>query len=102
MGGIAQFGLLQLSPDQQAALVHQTAPVPRQRSPSPRRRGIRAIFPISEPCRSTARLRAEVLAIWRRGQQPHSKHQTFLNQQQPQQRPGQYSPDNPHAKLQGG
>jgi len=103
MGGIAQFGLSQLCPDPQAALVQQTAPAPPLARPQPATPGYSsdisnpAAMPINSPVApgSTGDLEARAAAA------PQQTAQTFQNQQQPQPRPGQYSPDNPHAKLRG-
>jgi hypothetical protein len=101
MGGIAQFALSQMSPDQIAALEQQTQPAQPSPQPQTATTGYSsdlaspAAMPISSPTApgSTADLEN------RAAQGPQQLGQQLQQQQTPQQQPGQWSPENPHAKL---
>jgi hypothetical protein len=97
MGGIGQFALSQMTPDQIAALQQQTAPA----QPQPAMAGYSsdiaspAAMPINSPNApgSTADLEN------RAAQAPQQLGQQLQQQQQPQQQPGAWSDSNPYGKL---
>lgn len=101
MGGIAQFGLSQLSPDQQAALQQQLAPAQTSAQPQPATTGYNSDIssagaqPINSPVApgSTGDLESRAQQLGQTLQQQQQAPQ----QQQPQQQG--FSQNNPYAAI---
>ena len=106
MGGVGQFALSQLSPDQIAAIRQQMQPAQPSPQPQPATAGYGSDIAspaINSPTAPGAVDPGSTADLENRAAQaPQQLAQSLQNNQQhSQQQPGQqsYSPENPHAKL---